>query len=224
MTKEQLQQGFASLNELSREDYRGVTLEDLGKQAVTPDEAWIKVGRLVGVELKQPFATPRPLTTPAPVSGAYRAWDLDVSSFAKQSSTQTWQYRALTELIKEKPQGREFASVLALAEDAHHERGFFGYFAHSLAKYICGDPKMRKKIETEIKKGQKAGLALSNVTPETVVQGGGVALASLLVGHIPLLGFVGAPVIAGIVFIFYKIGVDAFCTWVNKTGAEVENR
>jgi hypothetical protein len=219
MTEAELRKGFADLDKLAKGDYH-VSLEDLVKTEVPPDQALRKVGRLVGVTLKQPFAKPTRLTRPSQYSGAFRTWDLNESAFTKRSVQRTWQYRTLEELRREKPLGREFASVLELARDAHHERGFFGYVARSLAKYICGDAKMRGKIEQEIKKGQKSGVAISVVTPETVVQAGGVALASFLVANIPLLGFVGAPVIAGVVFILYKIGVDAFCNWINQAGPE----
>jgi hypothetical protein len=35
----------------------------------------------------------------------------------------------------------------------------------------------------------------------------------------PHLGIMGAPVIAGIVFIIYTIGINAFCSWASSSKA-----
>jgi hypothetical protein len=55
-----------------------------------------------------------------------------------------------------------------------------------------------------------------------LVQAGGVALATLLVSHIPVLAIVGAPVLSGIVLLIFTIGIDAFCTWLGNVQAGFE--
>ena len=106
--------------------------------------------------------------------------------------------------------------VHGLARDAQDERGFFGYLAMSVRGYICGDPELRKKINEYMKGGKEAGFYLKHLTPDVIVQAGGLALGSLLIAHIPILGFVGAPVVAGLVLMIYTIGVDAFCKWSER--------
>jgi hypothetical protein len=51
------------------------------------------------------------------------------------------------------------------------------------------------------------------VTPETIVGTGGLALGVELVHAVPVMGMVGAPVVAGLVVILYKLGVEGFCDW-----------
>ena len=38
----------------------------------------------------------------------------------------------------------------------------------------------------------------------------------------PILGVVGAPVIAGFVLIVYRIGMDGFCEWTKQLEAPIE--
>jgi hypothetical protein len=49
------------------------------------------------------------------------------------------------------------------------------------------------------------------------VAAGGTALGTLLVQSVPVLGMVGAPVIAAIVVMLYAVGIDAFCKWVKSS-------
>lgn len=58
-----------------------------------------------------------------------------------------------------------------------------------------------------------AGVDLNYIHPEVIVSATGLALAGLLVANIPILGIIGAPVIAGLLLIIYKIGIEAFCQW-----------
>jgi len=216
MNKKELLTGLQELDELSRGDYRQ-PLGDL--VAKTPDtEAIGKVSRLIGVSLKLPFAQPVDLDFPSFSSNSYRAWELLPETLDLPSKKKSWQYRTLEYL----QQGSGYSSVKSLAIDAHHERGFFRCLADSVQKYICADPKLRKQIEKSVKKGAASGFNVRVFTPEQLVQAGGVALASLLITHIPVLGLVGAPVIAGLVLLLYSIGVDAFCQWVKDSRANIE--
>src|SRR5262249_48638374 len=100
-----------------------------------------------------------------------------------------------------------------LAVMAHHESGFFGLYARSLRKYICGNKEIRKKVEDSFRAYSRMGGTLKTPTPEGIVGAGGLTLGVYLVQHIPMLGMAGAPVIAGIVLMLYVLGVDAFCAW-----------
>jgi hypothetical protein len=180
-----------------------------------------RLERLIGVALKAPFAEPEGLPVPSRYSHAYRGWNLDEKLFASPNASSTWQYRTLEGLWRVPENAGRFPTVLDLARDAHFERGFLGYLTRSLQKYICGDPEIRKAIDKSIREGKAAGFDVKLLTPQQLVQGGGLALGSYLVVHIPLLGFVGTPVIAGLVLLLYTIGVDAFCAWV-KDNAMIE--
>ena len=43
-----------------------------------------------------------------------------------------------------------------------------------------------------------------------------MTIGTWLVQSIPVLGIMGAPVIAGMIFIMYSIGIDAFCSWASS--------
>jgi hypothetical protein len=107
-------------------------------------------------------------------------------------------------------------NVYDLAQTAHHERGFFAFLAIWCRKYICKDQKLRAKIESEVKAAKIADLDPKHITPERLVTLGGLSLGTLLVHSIPVLGIMGAPVIAAIVLIIYTIGIDAFCSWTSS--------
>jgi hypothetical protein len=204
VSNEDLHEGIEALDKLSREDY-GLPLSAL--YAASDDEAIGRLGRLIGVSLKQPFATPVLRAEPSKLTGSHRDWELNVSALDSEALATTWQHRALVALSSD----LGYSSVVAFAQDAHHEAGFFGLFAASLKKYICGDPKIRKRVRTDVAAAKARGINTNAVTPETVVASGGAALASYLIVHVPLMAFVGAPVIVGVVLILYRIGIDAFC-------------
>jgi hypothetical protein len=224
MEEKEIAEGFQQLNELSLEEYR----EPLGRliQETDPERGALRLGRLIGVMLKEPFAQPVSRQQPSHRTGAFREWHLLNQDYFEQKPSTTWQLVALNELkreiAKEDPRVAGMVSLYAFAQDAHHETGFFGYFAQGLKKYICGDKKIRAKIASAIKKMKKAGVP--NVTPEGIVVAGGLSLGVYLVHVVPMLGFMGAPVIAGIVLILYTLGVDAFCKWSGSLRTAVEEQ
>lgn len=222
LSEADLRRGLADLERLSNEEYHQ-SLQEVAA-SVDPNITVARIGRLIGVSMRQPLAEPQTLSQPSRVTRAYRQWHLNSPSDVEQQSD-TWQYQALDYLrndpiIMTERGGYPFASVYAIASDAHHERGFFGYLARSVRAYICGDPEIRKKVEKNIKAARKGGKTISLTTPEVIVGSGGVALASYLVTVVPVLGFVGVPVIAGIVVHLYTLGIDAFCKWSDDSSVE----
>lgn len=223
VTAEELRAGMSQLAELAQAEYREPLENVIAPARESPDRVAARVGRLIGVAMKEPFADATNLDTPSAHSAAYRTWQLrDAQSVEKQR--ETWQYATLDYLKTDASVGRgTFHSVHAIAEDAHYESGFFGHLAASARAYICGNADIRKKVEENIDKAKKAGLNVTLSAPEVVVGSGGVALGSYLVTAVPVLGFVGVPVIAGIVLLLYTIGIDAFCSWTASSavrGAE----
>jgi hypothetical protein len=217
MNAQEFTVGLASLNSPAQTEYHQsvaeVVAEDDGAVAA------LRIGRLVGVMLKEPFSEPHAHHRPSPQVRAYREWHFRGDDRFINSQSQTWQYRAMAEIIREFNLTRD---VPDLCRDASYEHGFFGYFAWVLRKYICGDKETRKLVNNAIKAGTKAGHKLPQITPEAIVASGGVALGALLVQRIPIMGMVGVPVIAAVVVILYTLGVDAFCKWSAnlRTGEE----
>lgn len=226
MDKETIERGFRELDQLSLAEYRETLAEVLTDKLPKGDRA-VRLGRLVGVLLKQPFADPETLTHPSFPSGAYRAWRLVDAEKFKLRATTTWQYRVLERMQQELSfEERHLAhySLYQFAVDAQHERGFFTFFALTLRKYICGDKTIRKKVEEAVGAlGKAGGAKMPPITPEAIVGAGGLILGVYLVQKIPILGMVGAPVVAAAVVILYTLGVDAFCDWsANLRTAEYE--
>src|SRR5439155_13993077 len=91
------------------------------------------------------------------------------------------------------------------------ERGLFGYLFYSTHKYICGDPALKQKIDTEV----KAILPGGGTVPLAAM--GTTELANILVQNVPSLSGAGALLIAGLclwlVLYIRRIGTDAFCDW-----------
>jgi hypothetical protein len=218
MESEDLESALRELDALAKIEYHE-SLVQVATEPTDDDTArLLRIGRLLGVMLKEPFASPTVLSTPSPHSRAYRAWDLKPASVVDDPIVQlSWQYRAL-DALRVDPEvtdalGWQPTSVYEVASDAQFERGFFGYLAVSCRRYLCRDPALRKEIEKQVKGAKRQGIDLKSITPEQIVAAGGLALGSELVQRIPVLGIMGAPVIAGLVFILYSIGLDAFCRW-----------
>jgi hypothetical protein len=203
---EQIQKGLAVLSSLALEEYHEDLDSILADTAQTEDERLLRVGRLMGVVLKEPFATGIDINPATSYTGAYRGWVLNGSAFAEAEKQATWQYEVLEALREENP---EHPTVYALAERLQFEKGFFGCLANSTRKYICGDPALRQKIDTEVKAGQQGRVTVQLLTRGTA----STIVATTLVQLVPWLAIAGAPIIAGLVLLIMSIGLDAFCDW-----------
>lgn len=207
------------LDALAREEYC-VSLAEVTTSPGDSDEYRIlRVGRLLGVILKKPFAKSIELDTPSAKTGAYHSWDLQPESFNNPEKQNSWEYKALETLRKDpdltRSLGYEPIDVHDLANGAQTERGFFWYLAMSCRRYLCKDTQLRSQIEREFESAMRTGIDLKNATPEWIVASGGFAIGTILVQNIPSLSSMGAPVIAGLVLILYNVGIDAFCQWAS---------
>ena len=216
----ELELSLKQLDTLADKEYHESLVAIATRPGDSDELRLLRIGRLLGVVLKQPFAVSKDLDVPSHYTGAYRAWTLKPEADFEDPQTQScWQYQAL-EAFRLDPEvirslGGELPSVYNLAEIAQGERGFFWYLATSCREYLCRDPKLRSQIKREVEKAKTSGFVLKNVTPEIIVASGGLTIGAMLVQAVPTLGMMGAPVIAGLVFIIYSIGIDAFCRWAS---------
>lgn len=221
MTEEEFKAGFQYLSDLSeQEDHKSLSdcitkgPEDRSGYEWHLGSPFYSVGRLIGVSVKEPFATVEILAAPSSHAGAYRSWHLSLSTLEDPSRRETWQYQTLEAICGELSQKGASPTVSQLAEYATQEIGFFGYLARSAARFICADTELQKKINKSVTDAKAAGFGAKPLRPESLVQAGGLALGVLLIEHVPVFRLVGAPVISGFVLVLYSIGADAYCSYV----------
>src|SRR5262245_52247369 len=102
MTEEELGQGFVTLNQLAESEYRENLSELLSGSQSGLGDPTVKVARLIGVLLKQPYAVPRNLDRPSGHSRAYRTWQLvDAPAFDNVLRTECWQSEVMRCLADE---------------------------------------------------------------------------------------------------------------------------
>jgi hypothetical protein len=211
MTQVNLKEGLKTLEDLAWAEYHQSLDEVLAEADAR--EAALRIGRLIGVLLKQPFAHEHALTFPSAHTRAFRGWSLvDEAEFPTDSST--WQYCALLELQQEFWQAEsDEAQVLQyhFLFDAHNERGFFGYLAKAIRRYICGDPVVRARVEELLQRSGRSDIGSRG--PDAIITSGGATLGVYLIDAVPLLGTMGASVVAALTLILYRLGAEGFCDW-----------
>jgi hypothetical protein len=226
MDENSLETGLAKLNALSSVEYHQQLSEIFADE--DSEKVVARIGRLVGVLIKEPVAEARQLPTPSERTGAYRAWDLKRETDFNAALASNPQQRELFNKLRLELASEDewFATIsdYILAQEAHHERGFFGLYARALHKYICGDKEIRKRVDDAFKAYSKMGGRIKAPTPEAIVGAGGTTLGVYLIQHIPLLGLAGAPVVAGVVLVLYVLGVSAFCEWSKQIRTEQNER
>jgi hypothetical protein len=210
ITRNQLLGGLAELDRLASLDYGESIWAVASASQDDFDVKLLRLGRLLGVSMKEPFSTSRKRPRSTRDTRSTRAWTLRAAYALEETEVrQTWQYQTLKAMAKEAK-----VTPYEMALHLKRERHFFGYLYRSVHNYICADPKIREKVKKNVEAAHKGGLNLCVKSPETVVSAGGLALGSYLISVAPsILGYVGAPVIAGLVLLLYTIGVDAFCQW-----------
>jgi hypothetical protein len=219
-----LTEEFRKLDSLAKDEYR-LSLADIFTDSDTHKTAE-RLVRLVGVLIKEPFADPQVLASPSARTGAYRTWLLKTrDAFNGVAATDPPQYELLKEFAKEYIFAEGFSDkekIYRVAHDAQHESGFFSLYAVLLRRYICGDKEVRKKFDDAFKGFASMGGPKKAPTPEGLVGASGLALGVYLVQTLPALGMAGAPAIAAVVLIIYKLGVETFCEWSKDVSKEIE--
>jgi hypothetical protein len=97
--KEALQTGLRQLDDLSWKEY-GESLSEVAAEA-DEQKTLDRVGRLIGVTMKQPLAEPQTLDTPTLTTRAYRQWELKDEKTIHDCEQNTWQYQTLAALSQD---------------------------------------------------------------------------------------------------------------------------
>lgn len=210
-----LQLGFDALNALSVEEYSEHLSKLTSNAAVEngqPNLDLYRLARLVGVAMKEPFATPIPADPTVSKSRALRAWNLLPGTIENPANASTWQYHALESMAE-----THGMTPSQLANDAQNEKSFFDYLMMSCANYICGRGDLRKNIDDQLAKLPKDDAGKTDLSTQVLFGAAGLSLANALVTAIPILGTAlgasGGPIVFGMMIIIANIGTDAFCNW-----------
>lgn len=207
-----LAQGLQNLERLSQAEYH----KDLVSLLNGSDEGLElkQLGRLAGITIKEPFARPR-LSAVAfahTQTHAFRTWDLVDDQGAFDSKRDSWQYQLLQTVASDPRQ-----SVYDVAAKAQGERGFFGLVAeHICASSKKSDNPLRGELEGLLK---KLGVKEIPFTRDTIVSSVAVQVANLLIAYVPLLANVSATLLAAVVTILLRWGLEAFCKWQGSANA-----
>jgi hypothetical protein len=99
--EQQLQVALEELGRLSQSEY-GVHLESFLREGEqVSDVGLLRLGRLLGVAVKKPFATGSEASSPSVATGALRRWDLVPDLFDEREKQATWQFAVLARLIRD---------------------------------------------------------------------------------------------------------------------------
>ncbi|WP_439402669.1 hypothetical protein ACNJYA_09720 [Bradyrhizobium sp. DASA03068] len=198
--------GFRELGLLAEAEYHQ-SIEEVVAGG-DKEQVAARIGRLVGVVIKKPFANVEYMTAPSSRTHAYRSWHLkDKSDFDAAAKMNKAQHDFLNTIRDEVKPG---FNTYQFAQEAQNESGFFGLYAQACGRYICGDKKIRARVAAALKAAKLGGVSKA-LTPEAIVGAGGLTLGAYLVEALPIFGMAGAPVIAGLILILYTLGIEAFC-------------
>jgi hypothetical protein len=123
----QLLKAFQELDNLSKDEYGASLSEVLADPTrVQEDRLW-RVGRLIGITVKEPFAEPAAIKPGTSATSARRAWNLDLAKLDSES-TGLWQYRLISGLLAD----RDLRRVTWLGPDP-------AWVADSIISYLTGN-------------------------------------------------------------------------------------
>jgi hypothetical protein len=221
ITISELREGLDELEALAREEYRQGLSEILKDE--DPKTRLRRLGRLIGVTIREPFGPATALDDPTPITHAYRRWDLSSESSFYRSGSDIWQYTFLAHLLDEEWVRQELyagdLSPYGLARLAHERLGFFGLLVLTSRKQLCKKSKVRQRIEMSFRKLGPEGCVAA---PDAVLNEHGAQVATILVQRVPGFGHLGPGAIAGFVLMLGAVGIEKFCAWVKGDGRSAE--
>src|SRR5262245_45322674 len=99
----ELEESLRQLDNLAHKEYHAALADIVSNTDDSAELRMLRLGRLLGVTLKQPFATYKDLSVSSPFSRAYRAWELNLAAaFNAPLAQSSWQYRTL-EMLRTNP-------------------------------------------------------------------------------------------------------------------------
>jgi hypothetical protein len=213
---QQLSVFIEKVSELCKAEYNR-ELEEI-TLALTDASARLAYGRLLGIMLKEPFSSRVLRASPSDSTGGSYNWLWDPDRVRDKSTHDTWQYRALGELVKhhrgiDTPSEDDIGEFIAY--EGELESRIFMFLMKSAHKNLCEDRARRRSIQTVFGKTSKLDPARPNIPAATAT------VVSAVVATFGHYGVVLGPLAGGIALMITRIGLDAFCLWANEEVEEV---
>jgi hypothetical protein len=177
-------------------------------------DAFWRVGRLVGITIKEPFAKkPVALGGRPSQTGALRWWELDPSTLGLEHPD-WWQYRMLVDFLDSEGEARTFdwlppatlpepERVQGFLRQAQSERGTFRAVAVAVRRQICRD--------TGVKEGPSKG-KIGTEPVQLMTVGAIQTVAAELTDQVPWLADPRMYLVTtGVALLIVKYGLDGFC-------------
>lgn len=200
------------LKRLAKAEY-GRSLSSLVEEAQPGswdnDLATRRLGRLVGVEMKRPFAHPK--AKPSPQTRAKRSWTLkEETQFARSLATKKGapEARVLEILTTAYRVDHPTAvDVYAIARELHHEWGWFRQLVVWLHPQLCDDISLFSRLRNAV---GDAGAGAMDVALATQV----ASIVGQVLTGVPL------PVLIAVALFIIRTGTTEFCKlgdrWVRE--------
>lgn len=218
-----VQSALDSLEALATAEY-GAAIQELfaadepvegnGMDALNSADAFWRVGRLIGISIKAPFAFPGDLGTRKTQTGALRAWYLADAQLAHEHPD-WWEYNLVVAFLDHSDsEGRldwlppkhlpEVERVAWFLNDTHSERGLFRAFVMGIRPRLCRD---RATTQAPASKG------LVSAEPVQLITVGSIqTVAAQVIEQVPWLDDPRMlPVTTGIALLVLRYGWDGFC-------------
>jgi hypothetical protein len=217
--REALLEGIENLQNLAQEEYR-VDLNQL-LQEFPSETGTLRYTRLLGVMLKEPFASPANIAGGSRHSGAYRGWKWEPDRILRPGSQELWQYRVIQALYNERF-GRpaqdpvpDDVLIRFVQDEGATENRLSLILLRSIHQHVCGNETAKANIEEGIEEARRQGVSLTNPTPQALIPSAGLGVCGIIMTSVPFGPFLG-PLAGGLTIMVLNVGIDTFCTWLGQ--------
>jgi hypothetical protein len=215
--------GRTGLDQIAQKEY----LTSFEKAIDVPDELLKvrRIARMAGIELKRPFADPKPISRPS-VTGALQEWELKADlrggnpAFHLYEKEPSYHIQlAVYETLKANPQlippNVHVETFGIFFETSHSESSWLLALLKAAQPYLCENtgavvkhPTSHEQKEKFWKTVAEAAGELANKGTEKAVESVAVSLSTL----VPFLSAATAPLVFGVTFILVHYAKKQYCS------------
>lgn len=206
------------LKDLAQREYKidyEQLIQDLNS---TDDLGKLRFMRLLGVQLKKPFATFESVEPKNTKTGAYRGWTWVPEKIYDPGIKEHWQYHALEALTAEFFEMDEVDKVSdkkikSFMDGAEGEGDIAEILLRAIKKNICPNSETKEKIKNAIDQAKTQGTKLT--TPTDLIPTAGISVCGIVAASLPFGAFLG-PLAGGITVLILYTGIDVLCGWIDR--------